>query len=128
MKKNSKIPENYQTVMPYLILSGAKAFIEFTTRVFNAEETNRTMRDENIIMHAEITIGECTIMFADSTEKYAVRNADLFVYVDDADATFKKAIESGATVINEMADQSYGRSGGVRDPFGNGWWITSIPK
>jgi PhnB protein len=126
MKKNSKIPENYQTVMPYLILKGAKNFIEWTIRVFNATESNRTMRDEHIIMHAEIMIGECTIMFADCTEKYAVRNADFFVYVDDADATYKKAIEAGATVINEMSDQSYGRSGGVRDPFGNGWWVTSI--
>jgi PhnB protein len=128
MKKNSKIPENYQTVMPYLILKGAKKFIEWTTCVFIATETHRAMRDEHIIMHAEIMIGECTIMFADCTEQYAIRNADLFIYVDDADATFKKAIEAGASVINEMSDQSYGRSGGVRDPFGNGWWITSIPK
>lgn len=128
MKKNPKIPENYQTVMPYLIVSGAKDFIDFTTNVFNAAETHRTMRDEHIIMHAEIMIGECTIMFADSNEKYPVRNGDFFIYVDDADASFKKAIEAGATIINEMADQSYGRSGGVRDPFGNGWWITSIPK
>jgi len=114
--------------MPYLIVSGAQSFIEFTKKVFDAQETHRAKRDEQTIMHAEIMIGECTIMFADSTEIYGVRNSDFFDYVDDADATFKKAIEAGATVINEMVDQSYGRSGGVRYPFGNGWWITSIPN
>ena len=86
------------------------------------------MRDENTIMHAEIMISGSTIMFADSTDTYGVRNAGMFIYVDDADATFKKAIDAGATVVTEMADQSYGRSGGVQDPYGNIWWITSISK
>lgn len=128
MAKNLKIPENYQTVMPYLIVKDAAKFISFMQTVFDAVETYKAMRDENIIMHAEIMIGGSTIMFADSTDTYAVRNAGMFIYVDDADATFKKAIENGATVVNEMADQSYGRSGGVEDPFGNTWWITSISK
>jgi PhnB protein len=128
MTKNSKIPENYQTVMPYLIVNGAEKFIGFMKEVFNGEETYKAMRDEHIIMHAEIMIGGSTIMFADSTETYGVRNAGMFIYVDDADATFKKAIDAGATVVTKMADQSYGRSGGVRDPFGNTWWITGIGK
>ena len=128
MAKNLKIPENYQTVMPYLIVKDAAKFISFMQTVFDAVETYKAMRDENIIMHAEIMIGGSTIMFADSTDTYAVRNAGMFIYVDDADATFKKAIENGATVVNEMADQSYGRSGGVEDPFGNTWWITGISK
>lgn len=67
-------------------------------------------------------------MFAESTDTYAVSNAGMFIYVEDADATFKKAIDAGATVVNEMADQSYGRSGGVKDPFGNTWWITGVGK
>ncbi len=128
MAKNLKIPENYQTVMPYLIVKDAAKFISFMQTVFDAVETYKAMRDENIIMHAEIMIGGSTIMFADSTDTYGARNAGMFIYVDDADATFKKAIENGATVVNEMADQSYGRSGGVEDPFGNTWWITGISK
>jgi PhnB protein len=128
MAKNSKIPENYQTVMPYLIVNGAEKFIGFMKDVFSAEETYKAMRDEITVMHAEIMIGGSTIMFADSTDKFAVRNAGMFIYVDDADETFKKAIDNGATVIIEMADQSYGRSGGVQDPFGNIWWVTSVNK
>ena len=126
MKKDSKIPANYQTVMPYLILKNAEKFIDFTKKVFDAIESHKTMTDENTIMHAEIMIGESTIMFADSTDMFKPRTADLFVYVDNADKRYKKAIETGATIIIEISDKPYGRSGGVRDPFGNSWWITSI--
>lgn len=126
MAKNIKIPENYQTIMPYLILNNAEQFIAFVQKVFDATETYRAMRDEQTIMHAEIMIGGSTIMFADSTEKFAVRNAGMFIYVDDADKTFKKAIDAGATVVMEVANQSYGRSGGIQDPYGNIWWVTSV--
>ena len=128
MAKNLKIPENYQTVMPYLIVKDAAKFISFMQTVFDAVETYKAMRDEHTIMHAEIMIGGSTVMFADSTEKFAIRNAGLFIYVSDADQTFKKAIDNGATVVTEMADQSYGRSGSVQAPFGNIWWITAISK
>lgn len=121
-----KIPENYQTVMPYLIVENAAEFITFTQEVFGAKETHKTMRDENIIMHAEIMIGGSTIMFADATENFKVNNAGLFVYVDDADETFKNALKNGGVVVTEIANQSYGRSGGIKDPFGNVWWITSV--
>ena len=123
--KNSKIPGNYQTVMPYLIVNGAAKFITFMQKVFDAEESHRSMRDANRIMHAELLIGGSTIMLADSTETHGERPAGMFIYVDDADETFKKALDAGATVITEVADQPYGRSGGVQDAFGNVWWITS---
>jgi PhnB protein len=128
MVKNSKIPENYQTVMPYLIVNGAEKFIEFMKQVFDAEETHKTMRDKQTVMHAEIMIGGSTIMFADSTDMYGVRNAGMFIYVDDADAVYKKALDAGATIVSKITDQGYGRSGGVKDPFGNIWWITGISK
>jgi PhnB protein len=128
MLRNLNIPENYQTVMPYLIIKEASKFIEFMQKAFDAKETHKTMRDEQTIMHGEIMIGESTIMFADSTEKFSVNNAGLFMYVDDADDTYKKAITEGAISQTEVTDQSYGRSGGIKDPFGNVWWITSINK
>ena len=128
MAKNLKIPDNYQTVMPYLIVNNASKFIEFMEKVFDAEETHKTMRDEHTVMHAEIMIGGSTIMFADSTEKFGVRTGAFFIYVEDADVAFKKSIDAGATIVTEVADHSYGRSGGVQDPIGNVWWITSMNK
>ena len=126
MTKLPGIPPNYQTVMPYLILPNAAAFSTFTESVFGAKITHTSMRDEHTIMHAEVMIGECTIMFADTTDKIEASPAGLFVYVADADTSFAKALAAGATVLLEIEDRSYGRSGGVLDPFGNSWWITSI--
>ena len=122
----SNVPDNYPTVSPYLIIKNASAFIHFVQNVFNAELLNKHMRDENIIMHAEIKIGNSTIMVADSTIEYAPGNAGFFVYVEDADVTYNKAINKGATIVTALSDQSYGRTGGVKDAFGNTWWITSV--
>ena len=120
-----KIPEGYQRVMPYLIIKDAAGFMKFMHNVFGAEEKMKHMRDEHIIMHAEITIGECVIMFADATGDYEPRTGGFFIYVSDADAVYNDAIAKGATAGSPMSDQPYGRSGGVIDPFGNTWWITT---
>lgn len=123
-----KIAKGHQPLMPYLILKNAEAFIEFTKRVFNATEIYKGLRNDGggKVEHAEVQINGCNIMMADVTDDFGVANANLFVYVDDADTTFNLALENGATVANSLADQDYGRSGGIRDPFGNVWWITSM--
>jgi len=120
------IPENYQHVMPYLIVAGAAAFSEFVQQVFGAKETLRVMRDAHTIQHAEVMIGKSTVMFADRTAQYAERPAGLFIYVDDADRRYALALAAGAESITAPADQPYGRSGGVKDRWGNTWWITSV--
>lgn len=122
------IPEGYQRVMPYLIMKNAAVFFNFMQKVFEATEKMKIMRDDMHIMHAELQIGESTIMFADSTEEFKPQTAGLFVYVEDADETYNKALEEGAISITAMSNQDYGRSGGVTDPFGNTWWITGIKK
>lgn len=114
--------------MPYLIVRGALKFMAFTESVFGAKEisANRAMRGPQTVMHAEIRIGDSTIMFADSTDEFAPRSAALFVYVEDADLTYKAALSKAAKSIREPSDQPYGRSAGVEDSFGNQWWITSV--
>jgi PhnB protein len=124
--KTINIPEGYQQIMPYLIIKNAPAFFEFTQNVFDATERYKAMRDETLIMHAEISIGSSVIMFADATEQYHERPAGMFVYVDDCDTVYQKAIENGAITVMPPADQSYGRSAGISDPFGNTWWLTSV--
>ena len=123
--KTVNIPEGYQQLMPYLIVENAAAFIEFTQKVFDATEKFKTMRDEHLIMHAELNIGESVIMLADVTDLYKKQTAAIFIYVDDCDAIYAKALSNGATSQMEPADQSYGRSAGVRDPFDVVWYITS---
>ncbi|MFV0605583.1 MAG: VOC family protein [Niabella sp.] len=123
-----KIAKGHQPLMPYLILENADGFIEFTKTVFQATEVYKGYRndDKKNIEHAEVQINGCNIMMADTTEDFGVANAHLFVYVDDADATFNLALNNGSTIVNNLADQDYGRSGGIKDPFGNTWWITSM--
>jgi uncharacterized glyoxalase superfamily protein PhnB len=113
--------------MTYLILKDAKSFTAFTEKAFGAKQTLIEMRDENTIMHAEIMIDECTIMYADATDEFSVQNATFFLYVNNADQSFQKALNAGASKIRDPEDQPYGRSGGVRDPFGNSWWVVNIP-
>ncbi len=119
-----KIPDGHQAVMPYLMMEDAAGFIEFITTVFDAEMTQQEMRD-GIIGHCEARIGGSTLMFSQSRDEWKPATANLFVYVPDADGAYQKAIDRGATVVMEMADQPYGRSGGVTDPHGNVWWITT---
>lgn len=117
--------------MPYLMLKGALKFIDFTKTVFNAElvaTMHKLYENNSKVMHSEIMIGECTIMFTDATEQWPEQTANMFVYVNHADETYKKAIDAGATTVMELNDQDYGRTCGVRDPFGNVWWITSVNK
>ena len=122
-----QIPSGHQTIMPYLMLADAAGFIEFTKEVFQAEHSfNRFKEDQKSIMHAEIRINECTIMFCDSGNEWPAHNANLFIYVDNADETYHRALEKGAQSKMELSDQDYGRTCGVTDPCGNTWWITSI--
>lgn len=123
------IPDGYPAVMPYLILKNAEAFIAFTQNVFNAKSKYKELREDgHTIRHAEMEISGSVIMCAESTEEFPVQTANLFIYVDDADESYATALKNGATSVNEPADQSYGRSGGVSDPNGNVWWITSVAK
>ncbi|SEW43028.1 VOC family protein [Chitinophaga arvensicola] len=122
-----KLPEGHQQVIPYLILKNAEGFFDFTGKVFGAKEIMRSYReDTKDFQHGEIRIGDAAIMFGQTSDNWGADNAGLFIYVEDADATFKKAIEAGSTEVMPVTDQSYGRSGGVKDPFGNTWWITAV--
>ncbi len=125
MKNNTNIPSHYQTVMPYLILPDVSVFIAFTRAVFDAEEKVKHMDDNERVMHAEIIIGDSTIMAGESNEQWNPQPAGLYINVEDADKTYKKALEAGASSVMEPSNQDYGRTCGVADPTGNTWWITS---
>ncbi|WP_152269320.1 VOC family protein [Agriterribacter humi] len=121
------IPKGHQQLMPYLILENPRDFIRFASTVFDAVPGNEHLRDDGVtIMHAELKIGECTIMFAQATEQWTLQTANLFIYVNDADKSYATALESGGISVMEPADQSYGRACGVKDPSENTWWITGV--
>lgn len=119
-----KKPEGYPTVSPYLILNNAAGFLDFTKALFGAEEHFKMPGDNNKIIHAEIKIDDSIIMFADNNQMFDIQNAALFIYVENTDELYKKAIELGAESVREPQDLDYGRGAGIKDPFGNTWWIT----
>jgi uncharacterized glyoxalase superfamily protein PhnB len=120
------IPDGYHSVTPYLMVVGADKLIEFTQRAFGAEELMRHSTPEGRVMHAEVKIGDSRIMLTEACGKWSPMPAMIYLYVDDADATYRAALEAGATSLQEPADQFYGdRSGAVKDASGNHWWIAT---
>ena len=111
--------------MPYLMLEDAAGFIDFIKAVFDAEITHESVRD-GIVGHCEARISGGTILFSNSRDEWKPQTANMFVYVENADDTYAKALEKGAETTMPPDDQEYGRSCGVTDPFGNTWWITSV--
>ena len=120
------IPEGMHSVTPYLIVDGAEKFIEFTKNAFNAESTFIWKGEDNKVMHATVKIGDSIIMLGDSMEGFKPMPCMLHLYVADVDAQYKQALKAGAQSVREPKDEFYGdRSSGVKDPWGNQWWIAT---
>lgn len=122
------IPDEYGSVTPYLVVEGAEELLGFLKEAFGA-----TMRGDDVmrgpdgkIGHAEVLIGDSVVMLADVPPDGEAMRAMLNVYVEDCDATFKKALAAGAETMRELEDQFYGdRSGGIKDKWGNLWYIST---
>lgn len=123
-----KVPEQYNRLMPYLIVPDAAGFAAFMKNVFGAEEQIMVPRSEGVIMHGELRIGGSVIMFADVTPEFAARPAGIFIYVEDVRETYNKALAAGASPVMEPSQQSYGFTCGFKDAFGNDWWPTEGEK
>jgi PhnB protein len=118
------IPEGYPRLSPYLIVDDPAGLIEFITTVFGGKETRRHADDKGRIMHAEVRIGEAVIMMGGATEQWPAAPAAMYVYVEDTDAAYRRGLAAGAASLQEPADQFYGdRTAGVRDRFGNQWFL-----
>jgi PhnB protein len=128
------IPEGYHTVSPYLAVDDAAEAIEYYKRAFGAKETLRMEAPGGKIGHAELEIGDSHVMLSDpfpqaSTKppkKLGGTSASVFMYVEDVDAVVQQAVDAGATVTMEVADQFWGdRFGSITDPFGHSWSIAT---
>lgn len=119
-------PRGYTTVSPYLVVDGADGSIDFLRRVFGAVELRRFPDDEGRLMHAEVRLDDTVIMLADGGEGWPPVPSHVHVYVDDVDATYRRALESGASSVQEPVQKDdEDRRGGVRDPGGTTWWIAT---
>ena len=128
------IPEGYHTLTPYLAVENAAEAIEFYKRAFGAKELVRMDAPQGKIGHAELQIGDSRVMLSDPFPQSTVRppkelggtSASVFMYVEDVDEVVKQAVDAGATVTMEVADQFWGdRFGSVADPFGHTWSVAT---
>jgi len=102
--------------------------VDFLVQVFDAHETF-SGRGGGGGMHREVRVGDSMVMIGEGVAGVGgvmpIRPTEFHVFVKDADATFRRAIAAGGTSLGEPADRPYGeRSGFVRDPFGNHWYIS----
>jgi PhnB protein len=120
------IPEGYHSVTPYLVVREVPKLLDFLKRAFDAQEVMRMPAPDGSIMHAEVRIGDSAIMMGEARGEYKPMPGSMYLYVEDADATYKRALQAGATSQMEPADQFYGdRHATVIDPVGNHWSIAT---
>lgn len=116
------IPPGYQTVTPYVHVENVEAFLDFLREAFDAEVKAATKIDD-VIINAEVRIGTSMIMVAPVRDQQ-LNPSSFYLYLENMDEVHQQAVTAGASVIMEPADMFYGdRNSGVRDPFGNTWWL-----
>src|SRR6266496_381452 len=124
------IPDGFSTITPSIIVSDAAKAIEFYKKALVAQESERFMTpDGKAVMHAQLKIGNSMLMLGNefpptclSPKSRGGTTVSLYLYLEDADAAFERAVEAGCTVKMPMADQFWGdRYGQVEDPFGHQW-------
>lgn len=120
------IPEGYGTLFPYMIVDDADAFLGFLSSVFGATELGRTTRPDGRVANLRIAIGTSKFMVGEAArDGMQAMPGTYYVYVDDVDGTYARALAAGAASIFEPADMPYeDRQAGVSDPSGNCWWIS----
>ena len=124
--KANPIPEGYHTVTPYLAVHRVPETITFLKRAFDAVEIERHTMPDGRVMNATIRIGNSMVMMGERPADQKAWPAMLYLYVEDADALYQRAIQAGGKSIMEPVNQFYGdRSGAVEDPSGNQWWIAT---
>ena len=134
MSKVKPVPEGMHTLTPHIVVKSAAKAIEYYKRAFGAQELSRHAMPNGAIMHASIKIGDSHLYLNDefpemgalSPQSVGGTSVSLTLYVEDADAVFKKAVDAGGTVKMPIADQFWGdRYGTIADPFGHMWAIAT---
>ena len=114
-------PEGYTDLAPYLMVTDARAVLDFAAQVFGAQELRVFPGETGGIMHAETRIGDTVVMMGEMPEAEPVH---LHLYLPDPDAAFARALEAGGREVQPMMEKGDGdRRGGVQSPDGTTWWL-----
>ncbi len=128
-KGKSHVPEGLHSVNPYLHPRRAEPLISFLKRAFSAQEVAKYASPDGVVHHAVIRIADSVIEMGEAHDKYEPLPSMFYLYVPNVDDLYRQAVAAGATSFQEPTDQFYGdRSAGVRDAFGNTWYIATHIK
>ncbi len=128
------IPEGYTSLTPYLIIRDAARAIEWYTKALGAKEIMRMPMPDGRVGHAELQVGNARLMLGDEVpdqgchapQSVGGTPVHIFLYCENVDATFKSAVDSGATPRMPPTDMFWGdRYGKFGDPFGHEWGIAT---
>jgi uncharacterized glyoxalase superfamily protein PhnB len=120
----SGAPEGYNSVSPYLMVDNVEKEMEFLQAVFLAEIKEQQRNAEGEIWHAEARIRDTIVMLGKAQKDYPAGQGMLYLWTEDVDAAYERALKCKAVSVQEPTDQFYGnREAGIRDPQGNTWWI-----
>lgn len=119
-------PAGYTSVAPYLVVDGASRSIDFLVKVFGATELRRFPDEAGLLLHAEVRIDDTVVMLADGGEGWPPVPSYVHIYVPDVDATYRRALEAGATSVQEpVKKDDADKRGGVKDAGGTTRWIAT---
>jgi len=136
-ESNKKIPEGYHSITPVLIVKDGNAAIEFYKKGFDVEERHRMKSPDGRVAHAELKLGDSIFMLSDEYPEMKCHSPNsiggspvsMYVYVEDVDELFNKAVSAGAKVLDPVKDQFWGdRHGRLEDPFGHLWSMATHKK
>jgi uncharacterized glyoxalase superfamily protein PhnB len=124
--KVKPVPDGYPAITPYLTVKNGAALVEFLQKAFGATVTHRMDHPDGSLWHADMQIADSHVMIGGASDEWPEMPSQVYLYVEDADATYRRALDAGGTSIMEPMDMFYGdRHGGVKDPSGNSWWIAT---
>ncbi|MET0825624.1 MAG: VOC family protein [Acidimicrobiales bacterium] len=120
-------PAGYTTVAPWIVTADTGQLLDFIGAAFDGEELARVPLEDGSIGHAEIQVGDITLLAFDRRDGWPATPSMLRIFVTDADAVIDRAVAACARVVTQPRTHAFGqRVGRVRDPFGNIWWISAV--
>ena len=120
------VPEGYRTATPYLIVKDAARLLDFVKSAFSAKVKEEHRMPDGRVMHADVLIGDSHVMMGQAGERWPESTGSILLYVPNADRSYEAAVKAGAEPVQRVEDQFYGdRMGGVVDPCGVTWWIST---
>jgi PhnB protein len=120
------IPDGYSTVTPYLIVPDVNKELEFIERALGGSVNYKTRMPDGFVNHAEAQIGTSRVMIGGRRGVTENTSSMFYLYIEDVDRYYQRAVDAGAESLQEPQVQFYGdRTAAVKDPFGNQWYLST---